>query len=140
MFLSMCFRPPPLRTLTKIALSQRPLLFEDLFDYIAPQIVTSMKDWDNTEEGWKIYIQDKNKPSPVTFEQCEAACEADTLCFQFVLHGDTCALSHTIRLGRKRLADEDGGEKYISGWNLRRIQDWTSETKCTSAHWVHSNP
>jgi hypothetical protein len=98
------------------------------------------KDWDNTDEDWKIYPYNNKKASFASFEQCAAACEADKLCFQFVFHGTTCALSHTIRLGRERLEEQEGAEQYISGWNIERIRSWTAETKCASAHWVRSNP
>ncbi|ATZ46428.1 hypothetical protein BCIN_01g10270 [Botrytis cinerea B05.10] len=118
-------------------MSMQPFLFKDLFEYIAPQLVPRMNDWENTDEGWKIYHQ---KGSPVSFSQCKAACVADKLCFQFVSHDSTCALSHTIRLGGKRLPKNEDDHKYISGWNLERIREWTSNTKCTSAHWLHSNP
>ncbi|PQE29652.1 glycosyltransferase family 31 protein [Rutstroemia sp. NJR-2017a BBW] len=119
-----------------------PFLFKDLFEYIAPQFVSRMNDWDNTEEGWKIphHPPGKKQGSIISFEQCEAACQADANCFQFVSHGTACALSHTIRIGRQRLAEEKGDYGYISGWNLERIQAWTRKTECASAHWLHSNP
>ncbi|PQE07707.1 glycosyltransferase family 31 protein [Rutstroemia sp. NJR-2017a BVV2] len=111
-------------------MSMQPFLFKDLFQYIAPQFVSRMNDWDNTEEGWKIYYHPsgKKEDSLISFEQCEAACQADKDCFQFVSHGTTCALSHTIRIGRQRLAEEKGDYGYISGWNLERIRDWTRKT------------
>ncbi|KAF7959631.1 hypothetical protein EAE96_001246 [Botrytis aclada] len=122
--------------------SMQPFLFRDLFEYVALQLVHRMHEWDNTDDGWKIFhqIEDTKKGALASFKQCSAACEADNLCFQFVVHGTTCALSHNIRAGRKRVPDTEGGYQYISGWNLQRIQDWTTKMKCTSAHWVHSNP
>jgi hypothetical protein len=87
-----------------------------------------------------IYLNSKENHSS-TFEQCEAACEADKLCFQFLLHGKMCKLSHTIRLGREHVAatsEED--DHYISGWNVKRIRQWAMETPCESAHWLRSNP
>lgn len=124
------------------AMSMQPFLFRDLFEYVASQLVHRMNDWDNTDDGWKIFhhVKGTKKGALVSFEQCEAACEADNLCFQFVVNGTTCALSHNIRVGRKRVPDTEGAHRYISGWNLQRIQDWTTKTKCTSAHWLHSNP
>jgi hypothetical protein len=147
-FISYSCTPPFLlitHFLVKILLTvftQHPFLFKDLFEYIAPQFVSRMNDWDNSEEGWKIYHHPSGKKegSLISFEQCEAACQADKNCFQFVSHGTTCALSHTIRIGRQRLAEEKGDYGYISGWNLERIRDWTRKTGCKGAHWVHSNP
>ncbi|KAF8853717.1 glycosyltransferase family 31 protein, partial [Acephala macrosclerotiorum] len=119
-------------------MSMHPLLFKDLFHYVAPQITSILEDWDNTDHSRKIYPA--NKASHTTFEHCKAACEADKLCFQFVYDGTTCALSYHIRLGRKRSPEENGAQRYISGWNMERIQDWTMKTNCASAHWVRSNP
>lgn len=115
------------------------LLFKDLFGYIAPRLVGRLEDWDNADESMKICP--RNKASHTSFGSCRAACEADKLCFQFVYDGSVCALSHHIRLGRKHSLEGDSpAQKYISGWNMERIIDWTSKTDCTSAHWVRSNP
>jgi hypothetical protein len=121
--------------ITKI---QHPLLFKDLFHYVAPQITSILEDWDNTDDSRKIYPA--NKASYTSFEHCKVACEADKLCFQFVYDGTACALSHHIRLGRKRSPEENGTQRYISGWNMERIREWTMKTNCASAHWVRSNP
>ena len=117
---------------------QHPLLFKDLFDYVAPQITSILEDWDNTDNSEKIYPA--NKDSHTTLERCKVACEADKLCFQFLYNGTTCALSHHIRLGRKRSPEENGAQRYISGWNVERILDWTMKTDCARAHWLRSNP
>ncbi|RFU34457.1 hypothetical protein B7463_g1835, partial [Scytalidium lignicola] len=114
-------------------MSMHPLLFKDLFQYIAPQITSILEDWDNIDDTMKIYLT--NKASYKTFEHCKVACEADKLCFQFVYNGTSCALAHHIRLGRKRLPEENGAQRYISGWNMERIRDWTMKTNCASAHW-----
>ncbi|KUJ17074.1 glycosyltransferase family 31 protein [Mollisia scopiformis] len=121
-------------------MNMHPLLFKDLFDYIAPQITSILEDWDNTDDSMKIYPT--KKASHTTFDDCKGACEADKLCFQFVYNGTTCALSHHIRLGRARSSKGDGygAQRYISGWNVERVRDWTMKTDCASAHWVRSNP
>jgi hypothetical protein len=121
--------------LTKI---QHPLLFKDLFHYVAPQITSILEDWDNTDDSRKIYPA--NKASYTSFEHCKIACEADKLCFQFVYDGTACALSHHIRLGKERSPEENGTQRYISGWNMERIREWTMKNNCASAHWVRSNP
>jgi len=118
-------------------MSMKPFLFKDMFDYVAPQITGILEDWDNTDDSMKIYP--RNNAPHTTFEYCKLTCEADRFCFQFVYNG-TCALSNHIRLGRKREPEENGTQRYISGWNMERIRDWTMKTNCTSAHWVRSNP
>lgn len=122
-------------TLTKI---QHPLLFKDLFDYIAPHLTAALEHWDNTHESMKIFPT--KKASHTSFGHCSIACEADRLCFQFVYDGKKCALSHHIRLGGRRSPEETGTQRYVSGWNLDRIQDWTTSNDCASAYWVRSNP
>lgn len=113
-------------------------MFKDLFHYVAPQIISVLEDWDNTHESMKFYPT--KKASHTSFEQCKVACEANKLCFQFVYDGTTCALSNHIRLGRKRLPEENGARRYTSGWSIERIREWSMKTDCASAHWVRSNP
>jgi hypothetical protein len=95
-------------------------------------------DWDNIDDDWKIYPT--KGVTYTSFEMCQAACDADKLCFQFVHFGTECAISHHIRLGRKREPEDTRGVHYVSGWDMERIQDWTRKTQCASAHWVRSNP
>ncbi|KAF4609607.1 hypothetical protein G7Y89_g15848 [Cudoniella acicularis] len=117
-------------------MNMSPLLFKDLFAYISPLLTATREDWENIEEA----PPENTKTSYKSFEYCKAACEADKRCFQFVFHGTTCALSHTIRLGRERLPENEGDDRYFSGWNMERIREWTSKTECENAHWVQSNP
>lgn len=115
---------------------QQPFLFKDLFQYVAPQIISSRKDWDGIHDSMKIFP--RYTASHTSFENCKAACERDNSCFQFVYDGTTCALSNHIRLGGKRPPEEN--RAYRSGWMIERIRDWTTKTHCASAHWLHSNP
>lgn len=118
--------------------SMQPFLFRDLFQYVVPHIVSNREDWDNMHESMKIFP--KHKASHTSFENCKAACEMDSSCFQFVYDGTTCALSDHIRLGNKRLPEENRAQTYRSGWMVGRIRDWAMKTHCASAHWLHSNP
>lgn len=126
------------RSLSLLIKVQRPLLFQDLFHYVAPNITSVKMDWDNIQEDLKIYPA--KKASHTSFEHCKAACEADKLCLQFVYDGTECALSHHIRLGGQRQPRNNEMHRYTSGWNIERIWDWTKNTNCASAHWVKSNP
>jgi len=117
---------------------KHPLLFEDLFDYVAPHMTSVLKDWDNTEEIMKIHPT--KQIAHTSFAHCQIACEADNSCLQYIYDGSTCALSQRIRLGRQRLPGKKEARRYLSGWNTKRIQQWTAENQCASAHWVRSNP
>ncbi|PBP25962.1 hypothetical protein BUE80_DR003096 [Diplocarpon rosae] len=114
-------------------MNKQPLLWRDLFDYVAAEFSPRRDDWENTQDPHNTWTKE-------SFEDCKAACEADPDCFQFVFHGKTCKISHSIRLGRPHKTDQPSDERYFSGWNMTRIRDWTSKTQCESAHWVHSNP
>jgi hypothetical protein len=125
-------------TAISLTTKQQPFLFKDLFQYVAPQIISTRGDWDNIQESMKIFP--KYAASHISFETCKAACELDSSCFQFVYNGTTCALSDHIRVGSKRSVEGNPAQTYVSGWMIERIRDWTMKTHCASAHWLHSNP
>lgn len=129
-----------------------PLLFKDLFTYIAPSITASRNDWDNTEDSHRIYPSSTTKSKFFTsFEHCRSACEADPLCFQFVFQATSCAIAHTIRIGREKVLQRSEGrdgrvvleERAFSGWMVERIKMWAGEGEgaCRDgARWVRSRP
>ncbi|SMR45876.1 unnamed protein product [Zymoseptoria tritici ST99CH_1E4] len=117
-------------------MNSRPLLFQDLFQFIAPNITSSMEDWHNIDE--RTAISPSRKFSHTSFGHCEEACEADQSCLQFVHDGETCTLSRHIRLGKARTPE--GTRKFVSGWNTARIRKWALTHECESAHWLRSNP
>lgn len=117
---------------------QQPILFKDLFEYVAPRIIGTRENWDNIHSSMKI--SPKSMAAHSSFQNCKTACELDSSCFQFVYDGTTCALSDHIRVGSKRSPEENSARTYISGWMIERIRDWAMKTHCASAHWLHSNP
>jgi hypothetical protein len=120
----------------KVVNTQRPLLFQDLFQYIGSDIPSTLEDWHSIDE--RTSIMPKQKSSHRSFEHCERACQADVLCMQFVHDGESCTLSHHIRLGHERAPEV--GRRFISGWKSARIEAWAKKNQCKSAHWLRSNP
>ncbi|KAJ5040392.1 uncharacterized protein L3040_006048 [Drepanopeziza brunnea f. sp. 'multigermtubi'] len=118
--------------------NQQPLLFRDLFEYIAADFSSSSPS-SRRRDNWHNMIDTPDRThhhhAGSSFSACRAACDADRRCFQFLSHGTRCDISYSIRLGQARPpADHNASgdeERYISGWNTDRIRE---------SHWVHSNP
>ncbi|KAL2065572.1 hypothetical protein VTL71DRAFT_3242 [Oculimacula yallundae] len=110
----------------------QPLLYKDVYEYVADGFVEKREDWNNIEEVSRTL-------EAATFEDCRDACEVDRHCYQFTHHGAKCDIAHYFRVGRSR-AHEDGKEKFVAGYHLKRIKAFIAQTKCKSAHWVTSNP
>jgi hypothetical protein len=89
------------------------------------------EDWDNL--AWRVELgsglsgTEDEKVTTQSAEECAAACEANTKCFQFVLDGEICFLGNAIRLGEAR--ESEDGKRWRSGWNQARIADWTAKQK-----------
>ncbi|CZT44352.1 uncharacterized protein RSE6_04508 [Rhynchosporium secalis] len=110
----------------------QPFLYRDVYEYVANRFMERRENWFN--------IEDPNKRlDAATFEKCRDACEDDKHCYQFTHHGDKCDLAHYFRVGRAK-AQEAGGEKFVSGWHMSRIEAFVARKKCKSPHWVTSNP
>ncbi|KAH6706354.1 glycosyltransferase family 31 protein [Leptodontidium sp. MPI-SDFR-AT-0119] len=110
----------------------QPLLYKDVYEYVADGFMEKREDWNNIEEVTR-------RLDAATFEDCKDACEVDRFCYQFTHHGDKCDLAHYFRVGRVRPA-EVGKDKFVAGWHLGRIQAFMARKKCKTAHWVKSNP
>ena len=74
------------------------------------------------------------KVAYVSFENCKKACEQHYTCFQFVYYDQTCGLSLSYRLGRRRGPGD--GVRYRSGWDLARIGYSQNDMPCISVDWI----
>lgn len=79
-------------------------------------------------------------PKTATFEECGAACQEHSACFQYNWHGDKCYLVQSIRLGHARDAeketDKHKGGSFQSGWLSERIAEWRQQQRCEVVQWV----
>jgi hypothetical protein len=114
----------------------KSLTFEELFTYIEPSLEERKDNWTNMSDD---VIRRGTHAAAKSFEACHAACMKDTKCIQYEHFGDTCRLSHIIRLGHQQTPD--GNTKWTSGWMMSRMQAFKDEqTECEAAHFVHANP
>jgi hypothetical protein len=112
----------------------KPLTFEELFTHIEPSLRDRIEDWANMSDD----VTHRGHAGK-SFDRCSAACMKDHKCMQFEHSGDTCRLSHDIRLGHHRPAE--GGKRWTSGWVMERIEAFKAvHSPCDGAHFVHANP
>ncbi|KAL2887013.1 putative glycosyltransferase family 31 protein [Ceratocystis lukuohia] len=136
----------------------KPMLIKDIYTkFVAPRVKERIDIWDNMSDD--ILLFDKNderthkwqdweisripKDEEMTpalrdayhsVENCKAACDSFNDCFQWRFHNGLCSFSRSFRLGRPHHDDDRG--RWVSGWNLSRIQDFIDhEGECTSIHW-----
>jgi hypothetical protein len=69
-------------------------------------------------------LNEEERSSPESAENCRKACEASNECFQWQHHDRECALHRTIRLGTSK---REGDRRYTSGWRLDKIKDFEKE-------------
>lgn len=130
--------------------NQKPLIFKEVFeDLIHPRLQDSRDDWDNFSDDW--YYIDFNRSDPEweewrvgrsvieelktetekkaheSWQDCQAACNEHSRCFQFFWHNECCAMHGSFRLGTPRKKSEDERLRHISGWNLEKINAWLVE-------------
>lgn len=126
---------------------QTPLVFKEVFEAIVyPRLQSNRDDWDNFSDDWyyidfdrpeyewedwrvgKSVLEERKteteKKAHENWENCQAACLEHELCLQYFWHNEVCAFHSSIRLGTPRKPSEDETQRYISGWNLPKIDEW----------------
>ncbi|PWY76967.1 hypothetical protein BO70DRAFT_363527 [Aspergillus heteromorphus CBS 117.55] len=112
-----------------------PLLFRELSEIAFPSddMPTEEKDWDNLSN---VQLRFPGDITP-TLEQCRDSCLTMEACFQYRYNGEEChVLTDAFKRGAKR---EDDGKQWVSGWNVRKIQDWRDSHPCETPEWVHAH-
>ncbi|KAL1895159.1 hypothetical protein Cpir12675_003342 [Ceratocystis pirilliformis] len=136
----------------------KPMLVRDIYTkFVAPRVKERIDVWDNMSDDillfdkndernhkwqdWEISRIPKDEEMTPTLrdayhsaENCKAACDSFGDCFQWRFHNGLCSFSRSFRLGRPHHDDDQG--RWVSGWNLSRIQDFIDrESECTSIQW-----
>ncbi|KAH8637793.1 glycosyltransferase family 31 protein [Alternaria alternata] len=115
---------------------ERPLMFEELFTMIEPNLQDKAEDWSNMSED---VVYRKGKTAAKSFDRCQKACVGDGRCLQFEHDGNECRLGYSIRLGHHQ--SSEGERRWTSGWILPRIKAFKqARSPCQGARFVHSNP
>lgn len=114
----------------------RPLMFEELYTMIEPQLQDKVMDWANMADD----VTYKKKSSHAkSFDKCKKACHKDGECIQFQHSGSECKLGYSIRLGHSQ--PPLGDREWTSGWMKSRIETFIrARSPCQGARFVHSNP
>lgn len=109
-------------------------------------------DWDNGD--WGAYRPSETDPyaPDESADNCAKACELAKGggCFQWTYHLRTCYFVNNFRLGHakgpkveKQFADRDWSledQRFIAGWNNKRILEWIAERPCDTGLWVKPDP
>ncbi|KAF3044392.1 hypothetical protein E8E12_010105 [Didymella heteroderae] len=115
----------------------RPLLYKDLlFSYLGN--FSQRENWDAAfDAGFQL---DDNSPVHSSLKACEAGCFANDDCQQYTWHGAHCYYSRALYIGRSKEPDgyhNETDRKYISGWDINKIQTWSLQNTCDEGpHWM----
>ncbi|RYP20706.1 hypothetical protein DL765_002656 [Monosporascus sp. GIB2] len=120
---------------------ERPLLYEDLYDFHHRNRGFYLQDWDNC--CWGTY----HGPNVTSFAECGKACSENEECFQYRYHLGKCTFMRFMRYGEARdpqipsdsYDDQEWTyeqSRFMSGWVQPRIDAWIEERKCRKAQWV----
>lgn len=116
---------------------ERPLLYKDLlFSYLGN--FSQRENWDAAfDAGFQL---EDNSTVHSSLEACESGCFSNDECRQYTWHGAHCYYSRALYIGRPKKPDghhEEVDRKYISGWDINKIQTWSLQHTCEEGpHWV----
>lgn len=105
--------------------------------------LTSMairKDWDNAD--WDAFPPPLEGDPHASSHNCELACQANDECFQWNYHLRNCWFVRSFRLGNAKEPSREEGrwsledQRFIAGWDSRKIQRWVDERPCDVVEWV----
>jgi hypothetical protein len=122
-----------------------PLLFEELSSHITAKFSRRRENWNNipgdTMEDVSLQTIKKDKDDEKWEKDpanaCMEACQNTTSCFQYVWDGAMCKVSNSFfSLGSMKT--EEGGSKWVSGWNLEAVADFRNKSTCKDAFWQYN--
>ncbi|KAK4185432.1 hypothetical protein QBC35DRAFT_439459 [Podospora australis] len=138
--------------------TQRPLLIRDIYyEYVAPKLNETRKDWDNLSEN-QFYLSDdveyddwmsgrikpkdqyneEEKNAHLSFEDCGRACKSlgPDECFQWRYKDGTCGFSNSFLLGHPVEKETEEKDRWISGWDMEKIDAWVERhATCDDIRW-----
>ncbi|KAI0133351.1 glycosyltransferase family 31 protein [Hypoxylon sp. NC0597] len=144
--------------------SPRPVIrFKDIYEeFVKPKLLPERYDWDNLSED--VLYLDPNHPERYTqkqkdkdrtkklmkqyhipaverdayksFKHCSLLCSSVRSCLQFSYHNGACAYNKSFRFGKPAKKTDKMEERWMSGWEYKRIYDWTDEHRsCKEPIW-----
>ncbi|KAH6695102.1 hypothetical protein F5X68DRAFT_266729 [Plectosphaerella plurivora] len=125
--------------------------------FVEPRLVPHREDWNNLSNNQlylkKGYTNRKFSDGEVnrakkeglsevemhaheSFEDCAGACAEESRCLQFRYNDGLCQLGWSISLGRPMKRELERKSRWMSGWNLTRIEDFVREQgPCGEVEW-----
>ena len=116
---------------------ERPLLYRDLLFSFHGNF-SQRENWDAAfDAGFQL---DDDSIVHTSLQACETGCFSNEECWQYTWHGSHCYYSRALYIGRYKEPDgyhNETDRKYISGWDLDKIQTWSVKNTCEEGpHWV----
>lgn len=122
----------------------KTMRIKDLYHkFVGPQLVEARPDWDNMSddvyylnntladyEDWQVNgaktdgLSDEEGEAHKSFNACKTACVSLEDCFQFRYQNGICSIAHKFKHGKPVKKDDDGFKRYMSGWNVEKIEKW----------------
>lgn len=139
------------------------LRFKDIYhEFVAPKLKSRRNDWDNMSDDvvyldpsrgekylpwqrerdrlrklqYQLHVPDIEMNAYKSFEDCGKLCKSVNNCFQFTYHAGACIYSRSFKLGKPTLRTDKEEDRWISGWEVERIQKWVEEQgQCGDPVW-----
>jgi hypothetical protein len=125
--------------------------------FVEPHLIPAREDWNNLS-GDQMYLKqgytdrkfsdgelsrakkdglsEAETHAHESFEACAGACAGESRCLQYRWQDGMCQLGWSIRLGRPMKRDNVEKNRWMSGWNLTRIDDFVQQQKpCGKVEW-----
>ncbi|KAM4059198.1 glycosyltransferase family 31 protein [Hirsutella rhossiliensis] len=124
-----------------------PMRIKDLYHrFVKDQLMARRDDWDNLSDNvfylnssaYEYLDWEKKKAKTEnlsalemlaheSFDDCRRACHSLPECLQFRFYHGICAISHTIKHGHPTKQEPYQHWRFMSGWNVKRIEEWVEE-------------
>ncbi|KAI1214372.1 glycosyltransferase family 31 protein [Annulohypoxylon truncatum] len=142
---------------------QATIRFRDIYhEFVEPKLKPRRDDWDNMSEDvvyldpnrgdtflpWQrekdrlkklqhqLHVPSIEMNAYKSFEDCRKLCKTVNDCFQFSYHAGACIYNKSFRLGKPTMKAGNRDDKWISGWDVERIQAWVEEQgQCDDPVW-----
>ncbi|XDG03594.1 hypothetical protein ABKA04_003209 [Annulohypoxylon sp. FPYF3050] len=139
------------------------LRFKDIYhEFVAPKLKSKRNDWDNMSDDvvyldpnrgerflpwqrerdrlkklqYQLHVPDIEMNAYKSFEDCGKLCKSVNNCFQFTYHAGACIYSRSFKLGKPTMKTDKEEDRWISGWEVERIQKWVEEQgQCGDPVW-----
>ncbi|CRK13882.1 hypothetical protein BN1723_010153 [Verticillium longisporum] len=134
------------------------LRIKDIYhEFVKPRLHDSIDDWHNLSSDRFYFVEtpggrqfgdhekgrvktekltELEKRAHLSFDDCRAACEEITGCFQFHFDDGLCAVSWSFKMGHPIKKKDEDRKRMRSGWNMNRINAFIEQAgDCGNVKW-----